>query len=110
MKKNRKRYKLDELATQIENIGPKDQRTTVGGIQLFSQDGTYLGKLGYSNDMRIIPMGFSAAGIDEEGLYNITIPFSSSQSHIKELVIRTIDRHTGVETSIQFVNDGDFIA
>lgn len=110
MKKNRKKYSLNELSSCMENIEQQDLQSAVGGIQLFSQDGTYLGKVGYNNDMRIIPMGFSAAGIDEEGLYNITTPFSSSQSHIKELVIRTISRHAGVETSIQCVSGGNFIA
>ena len=31
MKKNRKKYSLNELATLIENIEPQDQRETVGG-------------------------------------------------------------------------------
>ena len=110
MRKNRKKYSLNELSSCMENIEQQDLQAAVGGIQLFSQDGTYLGKVGYNNDMRIIPMGFSAAGIDEEGLYNITTPFSSSQSHIKELVIRTIARHAGVETSIQFVNGKSYLA
>ena len=110
MKKNRKKYSLDELAILAENIETRDQQATVGGIQLFSQDGTYLGKVGYNNDMRIIAFGFSAAGIDEESLYNITTPFSSSQSHIKELVIRTIARHAGVETQIQFVSGKSYLA
>lgn len=110
MKKNRKKYNLNELATLIENIEPQDQRETVGGVQLFSQDGTYLGKVGLTNDMRIVSPGMSWAGQDEMSLYNTTTSYSASQASVKQNIIRTIAEQAGVETQIQFISEGTFIA
>ena len=110
MKKNRKKYSLDELAALAENIETRDQQAAVGGIQLFSQDGEYLGKVGLSNDMRIVLPGMSWAGQNEMSLYNTTTSYSSSQASIKEKVICTIARQAGVEQPIQFVSGKDYIA
>ena len=110
MKKNRKKYNLNELATLIENIEPQDQRETVGGVQLFSQDGTYLGKVGLTNDMRIVSPGMSWAGQDEMSLYNTTTSYSSSQTSVKQNIIRTIAEQAGVETQIQFVSGKSYLA
>ena len=110
MKKNRKKYNLNELATLIENIEPQDQRETVGGVRLFSQDGTYLGKVGLTNDMRIVSPGMSWAGQDEMSLYNTTTSYSSSQASVKQNIIRTIAEQAGVETQIQFVSEKSYLA
>jgi len=110
MKKNRKKYSLNELAALAENIETQDQQATVGGIQLFSQNGEYLGKVGLSNDMRIVSPGMNWSGQDETSLYNTTTPYSSSQASVKEKVICTIARQAGVETQIRFVSGKDYIA
>lgn len=110
MRKNRKKYSLNELSSCMENIEQQDLQAAVGGVQIFSSEGRYLGKVGYNNDIRVVDPGTSWGGLDEMAVYSISVPYSSCHAGIKELVIRSIARHAGVETSIQFVNDGDFIA
>jgi len=110
MKKNRKKYSLNELAALAENIETRDQQATVGGVQLFSQNGEYLGKVGLSNDMRIVSPGMNWSGQDEMSLYNMTTPHSSSQATVKEKVIRTIAEQAGVETQIRFVSGKSYLA
>ena len=86
MKKNRKKYSLNELLSSMEHVGQQDQQAAVGGVHVFSSDGSYRGKIGMNNDIRINP-GSSCAGLDEMAVYNVTVPYSSTHAGVKQSVI-----------------------
>lgn len=110
MRKNRKKYSLNELSSCMENIGPKDLQSAVGGVHVFSSDGRYLGKIGLNNDIRVVDPGTSCAGLDEMAVYSMSLSYSSSQTRVQEEVVRTIAQQAGVEKPIQFVNGKKYLA
>lgn len=110
MRKNRKKYSLNELSSCMENIEQQDLQAAVGGVQIFSSEGRYLGKVGQNNDIRVVDPGTSWGGLDEIAVYSISVPYSSSQSGVKERIIRTIAQQAGVEKPIQFVNGKNYLA
>ena len=54
MKKNRKKYNLNELASIVNSIDHQEQTATIGGYDYYDYQGNYMGSNGAECGIRVI--------------------------------------------------------
>ena len=95
MKRNRKKYILNELSKSMESIGPQEQHGTVGGYEVFDTNGNYLGSVGSCNEIRVVREG---TNINHMSLFDLqaSTVLSSCSSDVKQNIIDRIAESRGI--------------
>jgi len=114
MKKNRKKYSLDELLERMPALPKNDQASSVGGYFCYTADGTFLGQTSGPNEIRIMNPGAEqnwSSSSEYTVMMNSQSLYGQSTQTIMS-VMQNIANQAGVTTELRYgdFNDGSAYA
>lgn len=101
MKKNRKKYNLNELASMMTLVDSQEQRSSSGGAFCFREDGTFIGQIGSSSEIRIVDDRIpSFMYTDDYSVQLHSHSLSMASDMQKASVVKSIGEMLGVNVSM----------
>ncbi len=98
MKKNRKKYNLNDLSSLMNSVNPQEQATTIGGYDYYDYQGNYMGSNGAECGIRVIDSRTSIYSSEA----STAAFFASVSDETKRAIVNTIAQNNGIMGEIHF--------